>query len=211
MKKLNIKTRPGLKLKLFLIFFLIISAIFPIESSYAAQYQGTARAIVQIGTVSSNCPQGWATTGSITQGPMGRTSHGDTPPPVLYGDGWLEAIDIGTPIGTPVYATVSGTVKNVDTSRGNLDQRIEVTPNCQGLSVVYYWHLSEVSVVKDQTVLFAQQIGLSGLEGTGAHTHYQFNPAFDRSYSISDPPHVPVFVPRYCDPDPCGITITSAP
>ena len=125
--------------------------------------------------------------------------------------GGLEALDIGTPIGTPVYATVSGTVKSVDSSRGSLDQRIAVTPNCPGLSVVYYWHLSEVNVVKDQKVLFAQQIGLSGLEGTGPHTHYQFNPQNDRGYSISDPPHVPVSVPRYCDPDPCGITITSAP
>lgn len=209
MKKLNIKTIPDFKLKLFLVAFLALSAIFPIQASYAAQYQGTARAVVQIGTVSSNCPRGWATTGSITQGPMGRTSHGD--PPVLIGGGGLEALDIGTPIGTPVYATVSGTVKSVDSSRGNLDQRIEITPNCPGLSVVYYWHLSEVNVVKDQKVLFAQPIGLSGLEGTGPHTHYQFNPQNDRGYSISDPPNVPVAVPRYCDPEPCGITITSAP
>lgn len=208
MKKPNIKTAPHLGLKLFLITFFAISAIFPIQASYAAQYQGTARAVVQIGTVSSNCPRGWSATGSITQGPMGRTSHGD--PPVLIGDGGLEAIDIGTPIGTPVYATVSGTVTNVS-MRTSLDQRIEVTPNCPGLSVVYYWHLSEVDVKVNDTVRFAQQIGLSGLEGTGAHTHYQFNPPFNRTYSISDPPHVPVSVPRYCDPDPCRITITSAP
>lgn len=210
MKKPNIKTSPGFKLKLFIVAFFVVSAIFPVQSSYATQYQGTARAIVQIGTVSSNCPQGWSATGTITQGPEGRTSHGDTPPPVQFGNGWLEAIDIGTPIGTPVYATVSGTVK-IDNSRGSLDQRIAVTPNCPGLSVVYYWHLSEVDVADNSTVRFAQQIGLSGLEGTGAHTHYQFNPEYDRSYSISDPPHVPVAVPRYCDPTPCGITITSAP
>lgn len=206
MKKCKIGS--ALKLKFFLVVFFTVSAIFPIQSSYAAQYQGTARAIVQIGKVSSNCPQGWSTTGSITQGPMGHTSHGD--PPVLIGDGGLEAIDIGTPVGTPVYATVSGTVSRIY-DKGSLDQRIEVTPNCPGLSVVYYWHLSEVDVQLNSTVHFAQQIGLTGLEGTGPHTHYQFNPQNDRSYSISDPPHVPVSVPRYCDPDPCGITITSAP
>ncbi len=208
MTKLTIKISSALRLKLFLVAFFAISAIFPIQTTYATQYQGTARAVVQIGNVSSNCPHGWSATGSVTQGPMGQTSHGD--PPVLIGTGGLEAIDIGTTIGTPVYATVSGTVTYIY-DKGSLDQRIEVTPNCPGLSVIYYWHLSSVSVTKDQKVLFGQEIGLSGLEGTGPHTHYQFNPAFDRSYSISDPPHVPVSVPRYCDPDPCGITITSAP
>ncbi len=208
-KKLKIKVLSNLKIKLFLAFFFLVSAIFPIQSS-ATTYQGTARAVVQIGTVSSNCPQGWATTGYITQGPMGHTSHGD--PPVLIGNGELEAIDIGTPIGTPVYATVSGTVtENFKNKGDNFDQRITVTPNCPGLDVVYYWHLSATNVNVGDTVVFGQQIGLSGTEGTGAHTHYQFNRYQNRSYSISDPPHVPVSVPRYCDPDPCGITITSAP
>jgi len=210
MKKINLKTRPGFKLKLFLFVFFALSAIFPIQASYAATYQGTARAIVQIGRVSSNCPQGWATTGSITQGPMGHTSHGE--PPVLIGSGELEAIDIGTPIGTPVYATVSGRVtENFKNKGSDLDQRITVAPNCPGLEVVYYWHLSATNVSVGDTVLFGQQIGLSGVEGTGPHTHYQFNKYKDRSYSISDPPHVPVSIPRYCDPTPCGITITSAP
>lgn len=208
MKKHPSRFNTHLKTEAFLVAFVLISAIFPTQSSYATTYQGTARAIVQIGNVSSTCPRGWATTGMITQGPMGHTSHGD--PPVLIGPGGYEAIDIGTPIGTPVYATVNGTVK-VDKTHGALDQRIAVTPNCPGLTIVYYWHLSEVDVADGDNVIFAQKIGLSGYEGTGAHTHYQFNPEFDRTYSISDPPHVPVSVPRYCDPDPCGITITSAP
>lgn len=210
MKKGNIKICTSLRIKSFLIVFFVISAIFPIQSSYAATYQGTARAVVQIGTVSSNCPQGWATTGRITQGPMGSFSHGD--PPVELTPGEFEAIDIGTPVGTPVYATVSGQVKTVDKSKTALDQRVTITPNCPGLNAIYYLHLSAIGVTEGQIVRFGEQIGLSGAAGTGAHIHYQFNEYQNRSYSISDPPHVPISVPRYCNGwAECGIQISSAP
>lgn len=208
-QKLKIKAISNLKMKLFLPVFFLASAVFPIQS-YATTYQGTARAVVQIGTVSSNCPRGWPTTGYITQGPMGNFSHGD--PPVEIPPGEYEALDIGTDVGTPVYATVSGQIKNIDKTRTALDQRFALIPNCPGLSAIYYMHLSEISVNEGQTVRFGEQIGLSGYAGSGAHTHYQFNEYQNRTYSVSEPPHVPISVPRYCvSAAACGIQIRSAP
>lgn len=86
-----------------------------------------------------------------------------------------EGIDLAAPIGTPVYATHSGTVTRADSSTS------------YGL-VVYilgddgtetrYAHLSQIMVARGARVERGQVIGLTGNSGrvmgpTGAHLHYE--------------------------------------
>lgn len=169
-------------------------------------FTAEATAITTIGNPPSACPHGWPTTGAITQGPEGATSHA----PYSY-----EALDIGPQVGEPVYSTVDGTVTQSFVNNGNsLDQRIAVTPtSCPGLNVVYFWHLSARSVNQGDQVHFGDQIAESGQAGTGPHIHYQFNDSGNRSFSITQPPNVPQAVlSRDCDGvAACGVTINSAP
>lgn len=86
-------------------------------------------------------------------------------------------IDMGTPVGTKIYAPLSGTVRNV----GNTD----LVPGCyswgkwvlidhpNGLSSMFA-HLSQPSVTPGQQVNTGDIIGYSGNTGysTGAHLHY---------------------------------------
>lgn len=158
----------------------------------------------KIGSPPARCPSGWPTrTGTVTQGPMGRTSHGD--PPVDFGTGGLEAIDIGV-VHEDVFSTVDGVVFDIYPGSGAEDLRVDVTPNgCSNLDVVSYWHLISTNVTEGQSVTAGStQIGVSGLEGTGYHTHYQFGRSFDRDPQITD--YLPKPVPRTCDGD-CGVTI----
>ncbi len=158
-------------------------------------------AVVTVGTPPAQCPRGFPATGAVTQGPEGATSHAPL---------GLEAIDIGTSVGTPVYGTVEGTV--IGTFGSGLDQIIDVQPTaCAGLDVVRYQHLSAVNVSNGQTISFGQRIGSTGDAGTGPHTHYQFNRTDNRSFPI-EPPNTGQSVPRTCDGIPeCGVTINSAP
>jgi hypothetical protein len=162
-----------------------------------------------VGSPPANCPRGWPSTGAITQGPEGSTSHSS----IRFGE--YEAIDIGEQQGRPVYATLEGTVENIVTVNSS-DKRVTIKPtSCPGLNVVNFWHLSVVSVTEGQTVSFGQQIGLVGafiLDGVPQpHTHYQFNEQGNRSFRI-EPPYIPVSVPRTCNGrTACNITISSAP
>jgi len=95
----------------------------------------------------------------------------------VYNGHGHNAIDIAAPIGTPVYAALSGTV--LDT--GNTD----LVPGCysfgkwvmvihgNGLSTLYS-HLSSIDVMKGQQVNTKQIVGLSGMTGyaTGPHLHF---------------------------------------
>jgi hypothetical protein len=166
---------------------------------------GSFTASVIIGNPPAACPQGWPTrTGSVSQGPEGGTSHGD--PPVTYGTGGLEAIDIGVEHEN-VYSTVDGTVTDIYSGSGAEDLRITVVPfNCPNLEIVGYWHLLSVDplVRINEPIIFGQVVGISGLQGTGYHTHYQFNAAFDRDPQITD--FLPKAVPRACNGD-CNVSI----
>lgn len=125
-----------------------------------------------------NCTQRKAIFGNlfcITQY-FGNTPFSTANPQVYNGRGH-NAIDIASPIGTPVYAALAGTV--LDT--GDTD----VVPGCysfgkwvmiihgNGLSTLYS-HLSDIDVVKGQQVSTKQLIGLSGMTGyaTGPHLHF---------------------------------------
>lgn len=158
-------------------------------------------ATVRVGSPSTQCPRGWPNTGTVTQGPEGTSSHGPL---------GLEAIDIGTPIGTSIYATVQGTVIFIDETRGAQNKLIDVQPtNCSGLNVVRYQHLSAVNVTVGQTITNGQIIGASGNAGSGPHHHYQFNRTNERNFRM-EPPNIPQAVPRVCDGN-CNVTINTAP
>lgn len=170
----------------------------------------SATVSVPIGAPASNCPQGWPSTGRVTQGPEGATSHGNP----AYGAGY-EAIDIGEAVGQPVYATVDGTIDDQG-EVNTLDKRMGIQPaGCPGLYIVNFWHMSAKYFTDGQTVKRGQQIGEVGaymLDGVPQpHTHYQFNATGDRSFRI-EPPYIPTTVPRTCNGvSSCNITISSAP
>jgi murein DD-endopeptidase MepM/ murein hydrolase activator NlpD len=86
-------------------------------------------------------------------------------------------VDMGTPVGTKIYAPLTGTVRNI----GNTD----AVPGCyswgkwvlidhpNGLSSMFA-HLSQQSVVAGQVVQTGDVVGYSGNTGysTGPHLHY---------------------------------------
>jgi murein DD-endopeptidase MepM/ murein hydrolase activator NlpD len=97
----------------------------------------------------------------------------------LYSGHGHDGLDIGTPIGTPVHAALSGTVIGF----GNTD----ATPGCRGGSFgmwimlkhsnglnTMYAHLSNSNVTQGETVSTGDVIGYSGETGyaTGPHLHF---------------------------------------
>ena len=162
---------------------------------------GSTSASVKIGNPPANCPSGWPTEhGSITQGPEGSTTHGP--------DNW-EAIDIGQPGGTAVYATLNGTIQYPPPPRGNRpdNQVIQIIPyGCPGLDVVEYVHLADRSVSPGDEVILGQPLGT--ISFSEIHVHYQFNYS-GRSFPLVDPyvPLPPDFN-RACDNShtPCNVS-----
>jgi murein DD-endopeptidase MepM/ murein hydrolase activator NlpD len=95
----------------------------------------------------------------------------------IYNGHGHNAIDISTPIGTPLYAALGGTVLgtgNTDLIRGcySFGKWVMIIHG-NGLSTLYA-HLSSIDVSKGQQVSAGQMIGLSGMTGfaTGPHLHF---------------------------------------
>ena len=87
-----------------------------------------------------------------------------------------EGIDFKANVGTPVYATVNGTVSRVNWKTRYNGYCIEI--EAKGSPYVFkYLHLSEVNVEPGQKVTAGQQIAASGNTGksTAPHLHYQIN------------------------------------
>ena len=87
-----------------------------------------------------------------------------------------EGVDFKTNVGTPVYATVNGTVSRVNWKTRYNGYCIEI--EAKGSPYVFkYLHLSEVNVEPGQKVTAGQQIAASGNTGksTAPHLHYQIN------------------------------------
>jgi murein DD-endopeptidase MepM/ murein hydrolase activator NlpD len=107
---------------------------------------------------------------------FGNTAFSTANPQIYNGKGH-NAIDIATPIGTPVYAALDGTVfdtGNTDLARGcySFGKWVMIS-HSNGLSTLYS-HLSSIDVVKGQRVNARQLLGLSGMTGyaTGPHLHF---------------------------------------
>jgi murein DD-endopeptidase MepM/ murein hydrolase activator NlpD len=165
-------------------------------------FPAVASAIVTIGTPPGDCPPfPWPTTGKISQGPEGGTSHYKNDE---------EAIDIANKIGTPVYATHNGIAiaKEQPTGAGFY---VEISGNCNGLNYwTEYFHLLERDRVSGP-VTRGQLIGYMDNSGdsTGPHLHYEFRPKRPKAPFKMEPPNIPQALPkRSCDSIyECGITI----
>lgn len=97
--------------------------------------------------------------------------------PQLYKGKGHNGIDIAAPIGTPIHASLGGTVLdtgNTDLIKGcySFGKWIMVIHG-NGLSTLYS-HLSTIDVSKGQSITTGQIIGLSGMTGsaTGPHIHF---------------------------------------
>ena len=145
-------------------------------------------ASIKIGNPPDVCPNGWPIAGhwKITQTPDGPYSHRG-----------YEAMDIGVPIGTLVTSTSTGIATVTYTSGSYSPVYVDVASSCGGKSIaVRYAHLSAVYVKTGQQVTFGQSLGLSGIEGTGPHLHYEF-----RGGIIMEPPYIPKYIQKACSND----------
>jgi len=107
---------------------------------------------------------------------FGNTPFATANPQVYNGHGH-NAIDISAPIGTPLLASLGGTVLatgNTDLVRGcySFGKWVMIVHG-NGLNTLYS-HLSSIDVEKGQQVSTGQLIGLSGMTGyaTGPHLHF---------------------------------------
>lgn len=86
-------------------------------------------------------------------------------------------IDIGMPIGTPIFASKAGTVLKAGTDSKGVNSgggKIVMLTHLDG-SATNYFHLDNWSVKTGDNVSQGQQIGLSGNTGgsTGPHLHFE--------------------------------------
>jgi hypothetical protein len=91
----------------------------------------------------------------------------------LGGGEFHPGVDIGCPIGTPVYATNNGVVEDAGWNSGGYGIWVKIN-NGNGIETIF-GHLSRVAVHPGQTVAKGQIIGYSGSTGeaTGPHLHYE--------------------------------------
>ena len=96
-----------------------------------------------------------------------------------------EGLDIIAPSGTPVYATASGYVTEVKTSRGGKGNMVEITHS--GGYKTRYAHLSEAVVKKGRYIKAGTLVGYVGDSGRSfaTHLHYELH----RDTLALDPVH----------------------
>jgi len=82
-------------------------------------------------------------------------------------------IDLGCPIGTPIFATNNGVVEDAGWNNGGYGNWVKIN-NGNGLETVF-GHMSNVIVHAGQMVAKGQLLGYSGDTGwaTGPHLHYE--------------------------------------
>jgi len=103
--------------------------------------------------------------------------------PSMYSSGYHSGIDIGTPMGTKLYAPLSGVVVQAGWY-GNYGNAVVIQRD-DG-AVLILGHLSAVSVAPGQRVNAGDMVGLSGNSGysTGPHLHVEMR---DANGNIVDP------------------------
>lgn len=87
------------------------------------------------------------------------------------------AIDIGCPVGTPVYATADGIVEEVGFDNYGGGNYVNIKHE-NGL-VTQYMHLKKSVVSKGQVVNACQQIALSGNTGSSSGPHLDYRVRFE--------------------------------
>jgi murein DD-endopeptidase MepM/ murein hydrolase activator NlpD len=93
----------------------------------------------------------------------------------LWGGSEHKAIDYGVPVGTPVQAAATGTVKQVGFGSGDRSYGTYIEIDHGTGYTTLYAHLSRVNVSVGQAVVQGQVIGASGESGyvTGPHLHFE--------------------------------------
>ena len=138
---------------------------------------GSGGAIDSVGTGGMTDTKGTLKLVHPVNGPI-TTKYGqvtDSNGVALWGGNPHKAIDYGVPVGTPVQAAASGTVKQVGSGSGDRSYGIYIEiDHGNGYSTLYA-HLSSVQVSVSQAVTQGQVIGLSGQTGyaTGPHLHFE--------------------------------------
>lgn len=93
---------------------------------------------------------------------------------ILFGaPNYHPGVDIGCPIGTPIYATNDGVVEQAGWNNGGYGNWVLLN-NGNGIQTVF-GHMTKVAVSAGQTVHKGEVIGYSGETGfaTGPHLHYE--------------------------------------
>lgn len=132
----------------------------------------------KIGNPAANDPTGWPTTGTITQTPWcsgPNPALGDNDPcPSHFAS---SAVDIGAPLGTPVYATQDGTATTADAGAISYGKYVTVT----GVNyTTIYGHLTAFNLACVPGVVHAGSlIGFVDNTGysKGNHLHYEIRDA----------------------------------
>ena len=96
---------------------------------------------------------------------------------VKKGSKFHPALDIGVPVGTPVYATADGVVDRVGYDKYGGGKIIDIKHE-NGL-ITQYMHLSKQLVKIGQTVRACDKIALSGNTGTSSGPHLDYRVRFD--------------------------------
>lgn len=107
----------------------------------------------------------WPTTGYTITSPFGWRSFG--------GGQFHPGVDIGVPMGTPIFATNDGVVLSAGWNSGGYGNWVEID-NGNGITTVF-GHMSRVAVQTGVLVHKGEVIGYSGESGeaTGPHLHYE--------------------------------------
>ena len=148
-------------------------------STDAAATSTTAAPLITIkplGTVNGTFIQGPAAPGG-THDPQFNLTHGS------YNWQSIWAVDLGVPIGTPVYASFSGSIVTVHSGETGRFAGISVGLDSGRGLAAYYAHLSQVDVTPGQSVVAGQLIGATGEANGVAHLHF----ALGRSYADGSP------------------------
>ena len=96
---------------------------------------------------------------------------------VKKGSKFHPALDIGVPVGTPVYATADGIVDRVWNDNHGGGKVIDIRHE-NGL-ITQYMHLSKQLVKTGQTVSACDKIALSGNTGVSSGPHLDYRVRFD--------------------------------
>ncbi len=159
------------------ILLLPLLLIFVFAHTSFAQSTSTVKTKVGNPTSTEAC---WPTTGTVTQGPMGVTSHAR-----IQSVGGGQAMDIANGRGTPIYATYDGLLQTYDcTNRGECDKTYgslgnyaKLTPDAKPNAIILFGHMVSISAPSSGRIHAGDLIGLIGDSGAdpGAfHLHYEF-------------------------------------
>ena len=166
-----------MKSKLFILAFICTALLY---STHQVSAQTTSTVRTKVGNPATSGGSCWPTKGSISQGPLGGTSHAR----ILSVAGGA-ALDIANSPGTPIYAPFDGQLYSYDcTNRGECDSTYgslgnyaKIIPDGNPTAIILFGHMMSISAPPSGRVSVGDQIGLMGDTGAGPgayHLHYEY-------------------------------------